>query len=185
MKWLKKVLKIILLLVVVGVLGLYLYGFRPGAGQNSATVEINRPSAQVWRYLTHDDLVKSWVSGLEVIRHETKELTGVGARLYLEERYEKELAKMEMTITSFDPPRRMAFTIEGLGDSSSGFTETGEYALVEQDGDTRLTLSAFSVYHGFLPRLFEPLITPAAQKKLEGDLARLKSLVEAEPKQTP
>jgi hypothetical protein len=35
---------------------------------------------------------------------------------------------------------------------------------------------------GFFPRLFEPLITPEAGKKLTEDLQRLKQLVEAEPK---
>ncbi len=65
-------------------------------------------------------------------------------------------------------------------DPSKGSIEKGGYELAEQNGRTRLTLSAQSEYTGFLPRLFEPLITPAAQKKLEGDLARLKSLVEGE-----
>lgn len=180
MKRIKKFLKMLVLLAVVAVLGLYLYGFRPGAGVNSATIEINRPPAQVWRYLTNDDLVKSWVSGLEVIRHENPPTQGVGARYYMEVRNQDELAKMLMTITAFDPPRRIAFTLESAGDSSSGFTETGEYTLHDVYGRTQLMLSALTNYHGILPRLMEPFITPAAQKKLEADLARLKSLLEAE-----
>jgi uncharacterized protein YndB with AHSA1/START domain len=185
MKWLKKTLKTLLLLIVVGFLGLYLYGFRPSAGKNSATIEINRPAAQIWRHLADDELVKKWVGGLEVIRHLNPETQGAGARTYMEERYEGDLAKMEMTIIVYDPPRHVSFSIEGVGDPSMGFSEGGDYVLVEQNGHTTLTLTASSIYHGFKPRLFEPFITPMAQKKLEEDLARLKSLVEAEPVMNP
>lgn len=43
-----------------------------------------------------------------------------------------------------------------------------------------MTVKKDSAYYGFLPRLFEPLITPSAQKLLEENLRTLKRLVEAE-----
>ena len=71
MKWVWRILGGIVALLVVCVAGLWLAGLRPGHGHHSASVEINRPAAQVWRYLTADDLVKKWISGLEVIRHDS------------------------------------------------------------------------------------------------------------------
>jgi hypothetical protein len=120
-----------------------------------------------------------------VIRHLNPDVKGAGARVYMEERYEGDVAKMEMTITSWDPPRRVDFTIEGQGDPSMGFTENGGYVLVEENGHTRVTLSATTIYHGFMLRFLEPWITHMAQQKLEDDLPRLKALVEAVPVTAP
>lgn len=185
MKWVWRILAGVVALGLFAVLGLYLAGFRKGHGRNSATVEIDRPAAQVFRYMTNDDLVRRWVSGLEEIRHLTPGNNGAGARLWMAEVYEGQRVEMEFTITRFEPNRRLEFTVVSLGDSSAGFRETGGYTLEEQGGRTRLTLAATSEYHGFLPRLMEPFITPAAQKKLEADLTHLKQLVEAEPRMAP
>jgi uncharacterized protein YndB with AHSA1/START domain len=185
MKWVKKIAKALALLVVIIVLGLYVFGFRPGAGQNSATVEIHRPAAQVWRYLNDDDLVMKWVSGLKEIRHKTPGVTGARNRFEMTEEMNGRRTDMVMEITAFDPPKHIAFEISSLEGASPGFTETGEYVLTEANGTTQLTLSGSSKYFPFWVQLMEPIITPSAQKKLEGDLARLKSLVEAEPAMRP
>jgi carbon monoxide dehydrogenase subunit G len=184
MKWVWRIVGGIAALVVLCVAGLWIAGMRPGHGHNSGSVEINRPAAQVWRYLTDDELTKKWVSGLEEIQHVTPGVTGAGEKLRLKERYEGDVVEMEMTMGRIDAPWRMEFTLEGLGDPSNGFTEKAQYLLEEKDGKTRVTLSAQTEYHGLLVRLMEPVITPAADKKLAGDLSRLKSLVEAEPAAT-
>jgi uncharacterized protein YndB with AHSA1/START domain len=181
MKWLSRIFGAVVALVALCVAGLWLAGMRPGHGHNSGSVEINRPAAQVWRYLTDDELIKKWVSGLAEIRHMTPGVTGEGEKLRLKEGYEGKGVEMEMTMWRIEAPRRMEFTLEGLGDPANGFTEKAAYVLEEKDGKTRVTLSAQTEYHGFLVRLMEPLITPAADKKLAGDLARLKAMVEAEP----
>jgi len=182
MKWVWRILFGIIAVVVLAVLGLWLGGFRKGAGINSATIDINRPPAQVWRYLTNDDLVKKWVSGLTEIRHLTPGVEGVGNRFEMTVVMDGERTDMEMEITAFVPNRQIGFKVKSIGHPSMGFTETGEYAIVEQDHNTLLTLTGRSKYYPFWLQLMEPLVTPMAQKKLEGDLARLKSLVEAEPR---
>jgi uncharacterized protein YndB with AHSA1/START domain len=181
MKWIGRILGGLAAVAVLCIAGLWLAGLRPNHGRNSGTVEINRPAAQVWRYLTNDELTKRWVSGLDEIQHLTPGVSGAGEKLRLRERYEGNVAEMEMTMGRVEAPQHMQFTIIGLGDPSNGFTEKGEYVLEERDGKTRVTLSGQTEYHGLLVRLMEPLITPAADKKLAGDLARLKVLVEAEP----
>ena len=77
--------------------------------------------------------------------------------------YEGQRVEMEFTITRFEPNRRLQFTVVCQGDSSGGFRATGGITLEEQGGRTRLTLVASSEYHGFLLRLMEPFIAPAAQ----------------------
>lgn len=181
MRWVMRIVIALVGLVATVVVVLFLVGLRPSHGKNSATIEIHRPAAHVWRYIIEDDLLKKWISGLVEIQSNTPGKPGVGTKLRLADVYEGQRTEMELTLTSYEPNQRMSFTIRSLGDPSNGFTENGDYVLVEGDGHTRLTLSVQSQYYGFLPRLCEPLITPAAQKKLEGDLARLKNFVEAEP----
>ena len=180
MKWVWRIFGGIAALVVLCAAGLWLYGLRPSHGRNSATIEINRPAAQVWRYMTNDELTKKWVSGLEEIRHMTPGVTGAGEKLYLVEAYEGERFPMEMTIERVVEPRELTFVLIGVGDPSNSFTEKGIYLLEEHEGKTRLTLAAQTDYHGFLPRLMEPIITKQADAKVAGDLARMKALVEAE-----
>ena len=181
MKWVLRTVVALIGLVATVVVVLFLVGLRPSRGKNSVTIEIHRPAAQVWRYIIEDELLKKWISGLVEVQSSTPGKPGVGTKLRLAGVYEGRRTDMELTLTSYEPNQRMSFTIRSLGDPPNGFTENGDYVLVERDGHTRLKLSAQSQYYGFLPRLCEPLITPAAQKKLEGELARLKNLVEAEP----
>ena len=181
MKWVWRILGGIAALVVLCVAGLWLYGLRPSHGRNSTSIEINRPAAEVWRYITTDELTKKWVGGLEEIRHTTPGVTGAGEKLYLVESYEGERFPMEMSIERVSAPRELTFLIISVGDPSNSFTERGGYVLEERDGRTRVTLSAQTDYRGVLPRLMEPIITKQADAKLADDLARLKSLVEAAP----
>ena len=88
---------------------------------------------------------------------------------------------MEMTVTRYEKNRKLSLYITSLGDRNSGFTETGDYTLAEENGRTRLRFEVSTRYFGFLPRLFEPFITPAATRKLNEDFQRLKLLIEAEP----
>jgi len=181
MKWVWRILGGIVALLVVCVAGLWLAGLRPGHGHHSASVEINRPAAQVWRYLTADDLVKKWISGLEVIRHDSPGVQGAGEKVYLAQSYKGKRIEMEMTMGRVEAPHTLEFTLVALGDPSNGFSEQGGYTLEERDGKTRLTLETTAEYHGFLPRLLEPLITRSTYETLRGNLAQLKALVEAEP----
>jgi hypothetical protein len=87
------------------------------------------------------------------------------------ERYE-----METEITSLEPNALLAVKIV-----SSGFDVGGRYDLTEQGGKTRLRYVGVARYKTTLSRLMEPVITPAAQKQLEQNLATLKRLVEGAP----
>ena len=70
MKWLRRVLFVLLGLPAVVVAVLALAGFRPGAGHNAAEVEIGRPPEEVYRWLSDVERLKSW-SGIA-------EIEGVG-----------------------------------------------------------------------------------------------------------
>jgi len=186
MKWVIRILIGLISLLVLAVAALWLAGFRSGHDRIVAEVEIDRPAAQVFRYLTDDDLVKKWIGGLVELKQIATPADGseVGKKFRIGEVYKDERVDMEMTVTGYEKNRRLSLNIASLGDPNNGFTETGDYTLAEENGKTLLRFEVSTKYTGFLPRLFEPLITPQAVKKLHEDLQRMKQLVEAEPRPT-
>lgn len=184
MKWAIRILTGLIGLILLAIAALWLFGMRPSHGHILAEVQIDRSAPQVFRWLTDDDLVKKWVSGLVEIKTISAPADGsqVGRKLQIGEVYKGERVDMEMTVTRLEQNRALSLSIASLGDPNNGFTETGDYTLAEVNGKTRLRFEVHTKYLGFLPRLFEPFITPEATKKLTEDLQRLKQLVEAEPK---
>jgi uncharacterized protein YndB with AHSA1/START domain len=183
MKWIVRIVGGLIVLFVLAVGGLWLAGLRPGHGHMVTEVAIDRPAAQVFRWLTEDERVKKWISGLEEVRPLSAPADGseVGKKFHMVEVYKNERVEMEMVVTKFEKDRALSILVSSAGDPNNGFSETGDYTLTEQDGKTRLRFDVQAKYFGFLPRLFEPLITPEANAKLQEDFHRLKGLSEAEP----
>jgi uncharacterized protein YndB with AHSA1/START domain len=184
MKWVVRILAGLIGLVVLALAGLWMWGFRSGHGHIVAEVLIDRPADQVFRYLTDDDLVKKWIGGLGELKEISTPADGgqVGKKFRVGEVYRDQRVDMDMTVTRYEKNRALSMFIASVGDPNNGFTETGDYTLTEQDGKTLLRFEVQTKYSGFLPRLFEPFITPEATNKLKEDLLRMKQLVEAEPK---
>jgi uncharacterized protein YndB with AHSA1/START domain len=183
MKWVVRILGGLMGLVVVLVAGLWLVGLRPEHGRATAEVEVARPAPEVFRWINDDELLKKWIGGLVELRRISPGENGeqVGSRFRMSEVYQGERVEMEMRVTGYEVNRSIEIEGWSVGDPNNGFRETVKYTLTEQGGRTRLVMDGRANYYGFLPRLFEPLITPQAEKKLHDDLQRLKSLAEAEP----
>jgi uncharacterized protein YndB with AHSA1/START domain len=167
---------------------LMLARFRPGRGHIHAEIEINRPAAQVFRWISHEDLIKQWVGGLSEITpiSSAGESGEIGKRFHLTEfdREENARTEMEMTVTEYVPGEKLGFQIRSLGGQGEGFVENAEYQLSPAADGTWLSFEMQAEYYGRLPKASEPMITRATRKKVQRDLGRLKVLVEAEPENT-
>jgi uncharacterized protein YndB with AHSA1/START domain len=184
-KWFIRISLALLLLLLVGTLGLLLAGRREGAGLNQATVEIARPAAQVWRHMEDPALSRKWMSGIIEMTPLTEGGLRVGARERLVIAVDAdERMVMESEFTRIEKPHRLELTIQSGADADVTFIEHVIYTLDEQDGRTKVAFTGRTEYSG-LAALFEPIITPTAQAKLEGDLQALKASVEAEPVPEP
>jgi len=183
MKWIVGVLGGLIALVVLGTVALWLYGFRSEAGHSVGEIVIDRPPAQVFRWLTDDGRLKKWIGGLSEIHEVTPRPSGgeLGRKFRMTESYQGQSVQMEAVVTKFEQDRAISISVTSVADPDSGFTETADYTLTELGGKTRLRLDGKAKYTGFVVRLLEPMITPKATEKLREDLARMKSLVEAEP----
>ena len=185
MKALGIVLACLLGLLCLAVVGRLVAGLRSGAGRGAATVTIGRPPAQVFLWLEDHERTKKWVAGLVSIEEDPGTAGRVGSRARMVVEMGKERTEMVSEVTALERPKRLEFILHSVPENApSGFTERVRYQLEEQPGGaTRLTLSGETKYRGAMLRLMEPIISKLAQKKLTEDLARLKSLTEAEPVQ--
>jgi uncharacterized protein YndB with AHSA1/START domain len=183
MKWVARILAGLVAIVVLAVLTLLIAGKRPNHGHMVREVTINSTATQVFRWITTDELLKKWIGGLVELRPESSPTDGseVGRKFRISEAYKDERVDMEMEVVRFERDRDLLVRVASAEDLNNGFVETAEYRLTEADGKTRIRIEAQTDYYGYIPRLFEPLITRGAKKKLREDLNRLKTLVEAEP----
>ena len=182
MKWVARALAGLVAVVVLGVLALLIAGKRHNHGRIAREVTIDRPATQVFRWITSEELLKKWIGGLAELRQESPSPDGseVGRKFHIVEIYKGERTGMEMEVMKFARDKELVIRVASAGDLNNGFVETAEYRLTEADGKTRFRIEARTDYYGYASRLFEPLITRGARKKLKGDLNRLKTLVETE-----
>lgn len=183
MRWVLRVLLGVVLLVLLLAAGLWLVGQRPGAGMIELEIGIDRPARDVFQWLTDARALTRWIGGLEKIELVYAPPDGgeIGKKFRMTETYQDQRVQMEVVNTGFEKDRAITIEVSSTGDPKNGFRETAKYALAETDGRTVLRMNVQTEYVGLVPRLFEPFITPAAGRKLNEDLHRLKALVEAGP----
>jgi carbon monoxide dehydrogenase subunit G len=181
MKWVSRIaggLAAVLLLCVLVLLAL---GRRSGAGREDAAIEIAAAPAQVWQWIDDPAKLKQWVSWVvEIKTAESKRLSGPSAKYAIVMRDPNEgnaLITINAVCMKAEPPvyKDTALSTPGAFDGRQ------TYRLVPMaNGHTRLEVHATFHYSIWFAQLMEPLITPAASKKMDDDLAHLKSLVESE-----
>ena len=178
MKWLKRALLAVTLVILLVVIGLWATGQRSDRGHFNISIMIDRPITDVYAALTDPDITKKWVSGIVEIKQLTPGKTHVGTKLLLVEHVDRLLVTMEEEITDLQPSRLVKYTTIGQGEASTRFTEYGQYQLEDVHGMTKFTLDSQIEYHGFLYKLIEPLLTYTIRNKFAGDQITLKNLLE-------
>jgi uncharacterized membrane protein len=178
MKWVLRIAVGFVSLAIVAVAVLFALGNRANAGRIHVSTELNASAEQLWPWLNDNDKVKQWVSWLVEIRQDQSK-TGVGAKqvwVMRDENNGGQRMEIEGTVTDYQPPARRSVHL-----SSGGMFDGQQTYRVENisDGRTRLDIEGRYHYSQWFAALLEPLITPAAEKKLVRDVARLKELVES------
>ncbi len=182
MKWIAVAVLGLVGLFVVAAVVLLALGRRADAGRLVTSIEVNRPPAEVWLWITEPDKLKGWVTWLVEVRQLTDGPVRPGSRVEWVMQ-DANNGNRPMVITSetlaFEVGRRLELKLSAPG----AFSGVATYALVDLGGGrTRLATDAHYRYDSAFARLMEPLITPAAAKKFDGDMARLKALAEAAPR---
>ncbi len=164
-------------LIVLAVLGLFIYSKRPDAGDIAGEIDIDRPAPEVWAWIAEPPKVKQWVSWMTEIESKPgpQEL-GREDEWVMEDEQMDEPIRIHGKITAWDPPHRLVQHVD-----HAMFVGDYTYTLTETNGRTHLATTGTFEYLHPVWKIFEPLVTPEAKKKHDGDLARLKQLVEAAP----
>lgn len=184
MKKLLLIIIVVLLVPFLAAFALWLYGMRSEAGHTGAAIEVSRPAAAVWPYVSRPELLKKWIAGLEDVSPANAPLVkGTRTTVMSRGRPEETPFSMEQVLTLVDAPKRLGFTLTAV-QQGMGFEQKVEYRLEERTSGTRVSVVSQSGYTGFV-KLLEPFITSQAQDKLENDLRRLKSVVESETARMP
>jgi uncharacterized protein YndB with AHSA1/START domain len=180
MKWIKRIAIVLAVLLVVPTAVLLVMGRRANAGVAQASVEISAPPDQLWKWLDDGDRLKQWVSWLVEVKYpDPQKAHGVGAsRIWVmkDENNGGALMQIVSRFTEYTPPSNLTLHV---ADTDGMFVGDETYRLVDLgSGRTRLEVRSRAHYNEWFAALLEPLITPAAEKKLVMDVNRLKQLAE-------
>jgi len=138
-----------------------------------STVTIGKGSDEVFPWLVEADKVPQWMTGLE--RYEPVEPgpLRVGSRIRQELVVSGQRLAFDLEVTELAPPQRAVLRFEG-----SGFKAANEYGLAAADGGTRVTWVVSGDTTSFKAKLIAPMVQAKLQEKLDGDLVRLRALLE-------
>ncbi len=177
MTWVIRIVAGLCAILSCAVVVLLFLGSRPGASDIKTSIEIARPPADIWPYIREGDKLKSWISWLVDVRNESPTPDAVGAKfVWVMEDRNNNNEKMEIhsEVTAIQPPNVLSVKMGGSG----AFTGIATYRLTPIPLGTRLELESHYEFTMWFARLMSPIIMPAARKKMNGDLARLKANTE-------
>jgi carbon monoxide dehydrogenase subunit G len=140
-----------------------------------STVTIGKPPAQVFPWLLDADKVPKWMSGLQAYEPLEPGPLHVGSRIRQELTVSGQHLHFELEVTELDAPRRAVLRFEG-----SGFKAANEYSVADADGGAQVTWVISGDTTSFKAKLIAPMVQAKLQEKLDGDLARLRALLEGE-----
>jgi carbon monoxide dehydrogenase subunit G len=140
-----------------------------------STVTIGKAPEEVFPWLVEDDKVPQWMSGLEQYEPVEPGPLRVGSRIRQRLSVSGQQLGFELEVTELDPPRTAVLRFEG-----SGFRAANEYTVTEAAGGARVTWVVSGDTTSFKAKLVAPMVQAKLQEKHDGDLARLRALLEGE-----
>jgi carbon monoxide dehydrogenase subunit G len=140
-----------------------------------STVTIAKPPAEVFPWLVDADKVPQWMSGLQVYEPMEPGPLHPGSRIRQELLVSGQHLRFELEVTELAAPHRAVLRFEG-----SGFRAANEYSVSEAPGGAAVTWVIAGDTTSFKAKLIAPMVQGKLQEKLDGDLARLRALLEGE-----
>jgi uncharacterized protein YndB with AHSA1/START domain len=145
------------------------------------SVQIRRPSADVFDYLAHGENMPHWMGIFETVEQESPGPPGKGTT-YRYKMATRGKAASSFIWSEFEPPRKLAW--QGppvpIGPGMGSLEPSGEYMLDEHDGGTRVTMRMHPRTAG-LASILSPLMSRSMRKEAAENVQRLKQNLEAAP----
>jgi carbon monoxide dehydrogenase subunit G len=138
-----------------------------------STVTVDTPPSETFPWLLDADKVPRWMTGLEVYEPLDPPPLAVGSRIRQQLSVSGQQLRFELQVAELEPPRRAVLRFEG-----SGFSAANEYTVEADGGGSRVTWVIAGETTSFKAKLIAPMVQAKLQEKLDGDLARLRALLE-------
>lgn len=144
-----------------------------GKGSDSGSVDVGKPAATVFKYLTQLELRKQWVGGLVEAEQLTPGDLHVGSRIHEVKQVGGQRMDMQAEVVGLDPDHGLTLHV-----TSDGFDMVFQYRLEEAgSGLTHLSYQADMAFSAFMPKLMAAFLFPDIHKALAEDHARLAGLL--------
>lgn len=157
---------------LLGLVVLFLAAQREDAGRSEATIEISLPAEEVFPFVVDLQRRKTWVGWTEVELLSEGDVPQ-GAQFRVLTGSAEWPVPLFGQVRALQPPRRFEISLRSQ-DPGFDFEEHAEFLLTDTE-PVRVTVRTNAQYGGMW-RIVEPLITLAAQRRLEEDVSRLKRL---------
>jgi uncharacterized protein YndB with AHSA1/START domain len=176
MKWLVRILGVIIGIIFLATGALAIMSSRPNAGRMHNAVTIHKPAEAIWPWLYEPEKLKSWVTWLKEVRPDTPPQVGVkGVWVMADANNNNKPMEIYDVYESVRPNREFTVTLT----AAEGFKGRATYRLTPTDGGTLLECDEQVTFDSALIRLMTPLVMREAEKKMDSDFARLRTLIEA------
>jgi uncharacterized protein YndB with AHSA1/START domain len=180
MRFLVRILQIVVALALIAGVVLWFAARRGDRGFIEEEVTIARPAPAVFRWISSEDLARRWIS--DVIELDRIGAGGPqGATFFrLVQLVNGHRVEMNLQVIRVVSNQEFALLISSGDSVSRGFSGDVNFTLITNGEYTRLAFSSHAQFVSLSDRIFEPVLTFAMQRKVRDDLAKLKILAEAE-----
>ena len=130
---------------------------------------IGAPPAEVFAYLSDLENLSEWQMGVKSARRTSEGEMGIGGTALVVRELMGQTIEAPLTITEYDPPRRL-----GIGSEVSGVKAHGILDLAPtEDGSATDLAFAMEIRGSMLTSFMEPMIAGAAGGDIDASLKRL------------
>ena len=180
MRFLIRILQLVIALVLVAGAVLWFAARRGDRGFIEEEVTIARPAPAVFRWISSEDLARRWIS--DVVELQSAGAGGPhGAMSFrLIQLVNGHRVEMNLRVVKVVPNQELALLCSSGDSVTGGFSGDADFKLIENSDYTRLVFNSHVQFITLSDRMFEPVLTIAMQRKIRDDLAKLKILAESE-----
>src|SRR5262249_2088317 len=131
----------------------------------------------VFHWISSEELARRWISALIELRKSDSERPAGYSLVQLVNGHRVE---MTVRIAREIPNQELDLLTSSGASVSQGFSGDANFRLIAGDDYTRLVFNSHTEFAAVGDRILEPVLTFAMRRKIHGDLAKLKILLEAE-----
>jgi len=184
MGFLIRILQVFLVLTLAVAAVLWFAARRGDRGTIQEEVNIARSPAAVFRWISSEDLVHRWLSGLIEFKR-VDSSSGRVPDFRLVEMINGQRTAMSVKIIRVIPNQELGLQVNSLDNPGGGFASEADFKFIGDGDYTRLIFHSQTQFLSTRDRILEPIWTTAAKHKMADDLAKLKNAMEAEPANSP